>query len=151
MTELVKNILAPVDGSKYMERNITYACDLAKSVGAKLTLLHVVTLPSLVPSELPSAEPIAVLSVDVKPFQQAGSRIVEDARRIARQRDVDPETRVERTFGNPAQSIINVAEEGKFDLIIIGDRGHSLPRNQILGSVCDIVFHHAPCPVLVVR
>ena len=149
MTDLANNILAPIDSSKYMERNVNYACDLAKSMGAKLTLVHVVTLPSLVPRELPSAEPIS--PVDAKPFEEAGSRVVEEARRIAKQRGVDAQTRVERTLGNPAQSIINVAEEGKFDLIIIGDRGHSLLRNQIVGSVCDITVRHAPCPVLVVR
>lgn len=149
MTDLANNILAPIDSSKYMERNVNYACDVAKSMGAKLTFVHVVTLPSLVPPELPSAEPI--IPMDVKPFEEAGSRIVEEARRIAKRRDVDSEMRVERTLGNPAQSIVNVAEEGKFDLIIIGDRGHSLLRNQMVGSVCDIVVRHAPCPVLVVR
>lgn len=137
-----KNILLPVDGSKFMERNIDYASDVAKVMNSKLTLIHVVTLPAVVEPGFP---------IDPRPFEEAGMRILENAKKIAMDKGVESETILETTFGNAAQKILKVAEERKTDLIIIGSRGHSRLRNLLVGSVCDTVVRNAPCPVLVVR
>jgi nucleotide-binding universal stress UspA family protein len=139
---LTKNILLPVDGSKFMERNIDYACDFAKTVDSKLTLIHVVTLPAVVEPGFP---------IDPRPFEEAGHRILENAKKIAMDKGVESDTVLETTFGNAAQKILKVAEEKKVDLIIIGSRGHSRLRNLLVGSVCDTVVRNATCPVLVVR
>ena len=139
---MTKNILLPVDGSKFMERNIKYACDVAKTEKAKLTLIHVVSLPTVVEPGVP---------IDPTPFEQAGTQTLEKAKEIAKDCGVDAETKLGRTFGNPGQEILKAAEEGKYDLIIIGAKGHSLLRNLMIGSVCDTVVRNAPCPVLVVR
>jgi nucleotide-binding universal stress UspA family protein len=139
---LPKNILLPVDGSKFMERNIDYASDVAKVMNSKLTLIHVVTLPAVVEPGFP---------IDPRPFEEAGMRILENAKKIAMDKGVESETILETTFGNAAQKILKVAEERKTDLIIIGSRGHSRLRNLLVGSVCDTVVRNAPCPVLVVR
>jgi nucleotide-binding universal stress UspA family protein len=125
-----------------MQRNIRYACDLAKAIGSKLTLIHVATLPTILEPGIP---------VDPRPLQEAGRRILQNAKKIAKENGVDAETILETTFGNAAQKIIEVAEEKKFDVITIGSRGHSLLRNLLLGSVCDAVTRNAPCSVLVVR
>ena len=137
-----KNILLPVDGSKFMERNIDYACDFAKTMDSKLTLIHVVTLPAVVEPGFP---------IDPRPFEEAGRRILDNAKKIAMDKGVESDTILETTFGNAAQKILKVAEEKKIDLIIIGSRGHSRLRNLLVGSVCDTVVRNAPCPVLVVR
>lgn len=61
--------------------------------------------------------------------------------------------RVEKLLriGNPAEEIITAAEEGRFDLILIGIRGLSAVRRFLIGSVADRVVRHATVPVLVVR
>jgi nucleotide-binding universal stress UspA family protein len=125
-----------------MERNIRYACDLAKVTGSKLTLIHVAAIPPIVEPGVP---------MDPRPFQEAGRRILEDAKKTAKDNGVEAETILETTFGNPAQTIIEAAEKGRFDMITISSRGHSLLRNLLLGSVCDAVTRNAPCAVLVVR
>jgi len=125
-----------------MERNIRYACDLAKHRGSKLTLIHIVAFPSMV-------EPGLV--IDPKPFEDLGRKILENAKKIAKGMGVEAETILETTFGNPAHKIIQAAEQGKFDVITISSRGHSLIRDLLLGSVCEVVVRNAPCPVLVVR
>jgi nucleotide-binding universal stress UspA family protein len=142
MTAFARNILLPIDGSQFMERNINYACDVAKNMGSKLTLMHVVTLPTVLEPGFP---------IDPKPFEQEGLKILEKAEKIAKDKGIEPETKLRRALGNPAQEILKAAEEGKSDLIIIGAKGHSLLRNLMIGSVCDTVVHNAPCPVLVVR
>lgn len=139
---MTRKILLPVDGSKFMEKNITYACDITRGEKSKLTLIHVVALPTVVEPGVP---------IDPTPFEEAGTQIIEKAKKIAKDQGVDAETKLGRAFGNPAHEIIKAAEEGKYDLIIIGAKGHSLLRNLMVGSVCDTVVRNAPCPVLVVR
>lgn len=139
---MAKNILLPVDGSQFMERNINYACDVAKTMDAKLTLIYVVTLPTIVEPGVP---------IDPKPFEEDGLKTLEKAKKIGEAKGIHPETKLGKTFGNPAQEILRAAKDGEFDLIIIGAKGHSLLRNLMIGSVCDTVVHNAPCPVLVVR
>ncbi|MEM3789229.1 MAG: universal stress protein, partial [Candidatus Bathyarchaeia archaeon] len=53
--------------------------------------------------------------------------------------------------GHVVQEIVRAAEEGKFDLIVMGARGISRIKELILGSVSDGVIRHAPCPVLVTK
>ena len=139
---MAKRILVPIDGSNLVERTITYACEVAKNTGSKVTLIHVVTFPHKVEPWVPT---------DPRPFEEAGLKIIERAEQIAKNLGVDWQTRLERTFGNAAQVILRAAEEGKFDLIVIGAKGHNLLANLMVGSICDTVVHNAPCPVLVVR
>ena len=139
---MAKNILVPVDGSKFMEKYINYACDITKLMEAKMMMIHVVTLPAVVEPGFP---------IDPRPFEQVGTKILENAKKIAEDKGLEPETILETSFGNAAQKILKVAEEKKIDLVIIGSRGHSLLRNLLVGSVCDTVIRNAPCPVLVVR
>jgi len=125
-----------------MERNIRYACELAKYTKSKVTLIHVSVYPSVVEFGI---------ATNFKIFEDAGRRILENAKKIASKMGIEAETILETTYGNPAHKIISVAEDRKFDLITISSRGHSYLRTLVLGSVCDAVAKSAPCPVLVVR
>jgi len=53
--------------------------------------------------------------------------------------------------GNPAEAILNVAEKGGADLIVVGNKGMTGARRFVLGSVPNNVSHHAPCSVIIVR
>lgn len=137
-----KRILVAVDGSKFMEKNISYACDTAKSTGLKLTLIHIVSLPLMMESAVP---------LDPRPFEEAGSKVLDEAKQIAVGKGVEADTKLATVFGNPAQEIVKAAEKGRYDLIVMGAKGHSLLRNLMIGSVADTVVRNAPCSVLVVR
>ena len=52
--------------------------------------------------------------------------------------------------GMSAELISQVATEGRYDLVVLGHRGHFL-RDHLLGSTADRVAEHAPCPVMIVR
>jgi nucleotide-binding universal stress UspA family protein len=54
-------------------------------------------------------------------------------------------------LGNPADVIVQEAEESGADLIVVGTRGLNAARRLVMGSVSTNVVHHAPCDVLVVR
>lgn len=53
--------------------------------------------------------------------------------------------------GTAARAIVEKAEHWHADLIIVGSHGHGLWKRTLLGSVSDLIIHHAPCSVLVVR
>lgn len=55
------------------------------------------------------------------------------------------------SIGHPASAIIEAAENGGFDLIILGSRGLNAVERFLVGSVSARVVAHAPCSVLVVR
>ena len=53
--------------------------------------------------------------------------------------------------GEPADAILDVAEEQNADLIVVGNKGMTGAKRFLLGSVPNKVSHHAPCSVLIVR
>ena len=53
--------------------------------------------------------------------------------------------------GDPADAILDVAEELGADLIVIGNKGMTGAKRFLLGSVPNKVSHHAPCSVLIIR
>jgi nucleotide-binding universal stress UspA family protein len=53
--------------------------------------------------------------------------------------------------GDPAETLIRVAEEEDADLIAVGARGHSALRRFALGSVSSKLSHHAATSLLIVR
>ena len=76
--------------------------------------------------------------------------LLEQARANARGAGV---TEVE-TFarqGDAADAILDVAEEQRCDLIVVGNKGMTGAKRFLLGSVPNKVSHHAPCSVLIVR
>ncbi|MGH9947548.1 MAG: universal stress protein [Pyrinomonadaceae bacterium] len=57
----------------------------------------------------------------------------------------------ELLFGSPESRIVELADEIKPELIVVGSHGYSGWERLLLGSVSDAVVHHAPCSVMVVR
>jgi nucleotide-binding universal stress UspA family protein len=53
--------------------------------------------------------------------------------------------------GDPANTLIDVAEDQDADLIAVGARGHSGLRRFTLGSVSAKLSHHTPTSLLIVR
>ena len=76
--------------------------------------------------------------------------MLEGAAAVAREAGI---TRVE-TFarqGDAADAILDVAEEQRGDLIVVGNKGMTGAKRFLLGSVPNKVSHHAPCSVLIAR
>ncbi len=131
-TKLSK-ILVAVDGSESAEKALEYAVQLAKKHKAKVTLLNVGE------SKLFGFKPNVV--------REVGEHVLSDA--AAKVKGLKLNTQLE--FGNPAETIIEVAEKGNYDLIVVGSRGLSSVKRFFLGSASDDVSHHAKCSVLIVR
>jgi len=131
-TELSK-ILVATDGSESAEKALKYAVQLAKKHKAKVTLLN--------------AQESKLFSLKPKVIKEVGERVLSEA--VAKVKGSNVSTQLE--FGNPAETIIEVAEKKNHDLIVVGSRGLSSVKRFFLGSVSDDVSHHAKCSVLIVR
>jgi nucleotide-binding universal stress UspA family protein len=133
----IETILVPVDGSKNSLKAIQYAANLARGSDATIHLLHV----------LEGEEPHDV-DAEQRRRQEAES-FLEEMRMRARLYNVPTTTRV--SYGPVPETIVRVAEEDGFDLIVMGTRGKTPYGNVGMGHVSEIVADRAHCPVLLVR
>jgi nucleotide-binding universal stress UspA family protein len=83
----------------------------------------------------PRADVLALLDEAQREAEQAGVKSVET---FARQ-------------GDAADAILDVAEEQRAELIVVGNKGMTGAKRFLLGSVPNKISHHAPCSVLIVR
>ncbi|HEY3186960.1 MAG TPA: universal stress protein, partial [Solirubrobacteraceae bacterium] len=82
------------------------------------------------------------------PREDVDATLAEAAKMVEKQ-GVEVETYARQ--GDPADAILDVAEEENADLIVVGNKGMTGARRFLLGSVPNKVSHHAPCNVMIVR
>jgi nucleotide-binding universal stress UspA family protein/RimJ/RimL family protein N-acetyltransferase len=81
--------------------------------------------------------------------REAMDAVLRGAECELRERGVDVTSHVRR--GDPAASLMDVAEEERARLIMLGARGETSAAQLLLGSVSETVAAHAPCDVMIVR
>jgi universal stress protein A len=144
-TMLPKVILVPTDLSESAEEALDYACELARTLGAKLHLLNVIAVPVVGVPELGMALTSTMIDTMIKDNQSALDQL---AARKAHLADIAPT--LLRT--GDARDVINqTAKEIGADLIVVGTHGRRGVTRVLLGSVAETVVRTAPCPVLTVR
>jgi nucleotide-binding universal stress UspA family protein len=142
------SIVVGTDGSDTAKEAVRQATDLAKQVGASL---DVVSAYEPVPQTRLREEQLGApddLQWTVNPREDVDATLREAAEEI-RAAGVSVETFARQ--GDPADAILDVAEERGSDLIVVGNKGMTGARRFLLGSVPNKVSHHAPCSVLIIR
>lgn len=145
---MIKKILVAVDGSEHADRALDFALDLAQKYSAKILLVTVVPpvflpIPSL---NVVTSQAISDASNELeKAFGAVLSKAEEKAKKILKSNVF---MRLEH--GNPGDVIIETADSGDFDIIVVGSRGLG-HRNYALGSVSSKVADNATCPVLLIK
>lgn len=144
-----RQILVPVDFSPSAWRAFELASTLAATYQAQVDVLHVWDLPLLAhPEEIATGSrlpPSFVESVrDHAQLHLEGFK--------ARAKDAGLAIRkAEAVAGSPYPTIVEMAERGSYDLIVVGSHGRTGFSRALLGSVAERVVRHATCPVLVAR
>jgi nucleotide-binding universal stress UspA family protein len=77
------------------------------------------------------------------------SRVLTEAAATVGALGVEVETHAR--VGEPADAILEVAEQKEAGLIVVGNKGMSAGRRWLLGDVPNKVAHHASCNVLILR
>jgi nucleotide-binding universal stress UspA family protein len=145
---MFKAIVVGTDGSDTATEAVRQAVELAQSVGATLEL---VSAYEPVPAQRLSSERRDApedVQWAINPKEDVEATL-EDAAEIARGAGVEVKKFARR--GDPADAILDVAEESGADLIIVGNKGMTGAKRFLLGSVPNKVSHHAPCSVLIIR
>jgi nucleotide-binding universal stress UspA family protein len=136
------------DGSDTAGEAVRQATELAKQVGAKV---HLVSAYEPVPEGRLREERQQVpgdLQWMVNPREDVSETLEEAAGRI---REAGLEVETHAREGDPADAILDVAEEERADLIVVGNKGMTGAKRFLLGSVPNKVSHHAPCSVMIIR
>jgi nucleotide-binding universal stress UspA family protein len=142
----ITHILVPVDFSELSALGLRYAVNLAKRLGARVTVLY--ADPFLPPPYFTESSLEELKKRIETSKQQAQARLQQVIEGEAGQSDG---ISVQVDEGLPADSIRRVASDSGADLIVMGTHGRSGVNRLILGSVTERVLREAQVPVLVVR
>jgi nucleotide-binding universal stress UspA family protein len=141
---MYKRILTGFDGSEASYKAVLKAADLALSMNSELILLSVVPPPTVFLGELMTPE-----IIDPKPLLDSAKKTLEMiAEKIEKEKGIKPNIIV--MLGDPADTIVDIAEEEGVDLIVLGRRGLSRLERLFVGSVTRKVLERTKIDVLVV-
>ncbi len=137
----INNVLVPLDGSKNSFKALTKAIYLAKKCGASITALYVLRTAYDNPDLIYAPQTQNELKKVEKFLNTAKNQVAKNS--------IDYKKKI--LFGHEAKRIIDFAQKQKFDLIVMGARGHGLIKQMFLGSVSNAVVHSSKIPVLIVK
>jgi nucleotide-binding universal stress UspA family protein len=141
-------IVVGTDGSDTAAEAVSHATELARATNSKL---DIVSAFEPVPQERLREEAGEVpgdVAFAVGPREDVNV-VLEAAAGPARDAGVDVTPHARE--GDPADAILDVAEEVNADLIVVGNKGMTGAKRFLLGSVPNKISHHAPCGVYIVR
>lgn len=146
---MFESIVVGTDGSQTALTAVDRAVQLARSEGARLEIVSAyepVGGQRLREERRPAP---ADVQWTVNPREDVDDTL-ERAAQVAREAGLSA-VEVHARQGDPADAILDVAEERGADLIVVGNKGLTGAKRFLLGSVPNKISHHAPCSVLIVR
>ena len=150
-------ILLSSDSSESAAHATEVAVELSKKTHSELHVLYVGedSTASLYPQ---AADTAWLVQEDLASVQEQPGRQFEQVTRQTLDAEVQQVRAAGGTIaqahlrlGTPAAEIVELAEDLKVGLVVVGSRGLGGIRRALMGSVSDSVVRHAHCLVLVVR
>lgn len=146
---MYRHILIPTDGSELAEHAVTNGLALAKSLGAKVSVI-VVEEPFnwLSVSETTARQITQETAKHAEQIKEHATSVLNRAANAAKQAGVSCET-IQVENEQPYQAIIAAARDKGCDLIVMASHGRSGLSGVLIGSVTSKVLTHTKTPVLV--
>ena len=150
---MYRHILIPTDGSELAEHGVRHGLALAKSLGAKVSVIMVqepfdwLSVPETRASQRQAFENLARHNEQV---EKHAASVLGRAADAAKQAGVPCDT-VQVANAPPYQAIIATASDRGCDLIVMSSHGRGGLSAVVLGSVTNKVLTHTKIPVLVYR
>ena len=156
---MARTILVPIEGSplsmKALETALTdypdaevLVCHVMDPIGSGLSLIDVMR-----PTFDNGAPPGSVSPEYWREWhdkaRESAEEVFERVRETAADRDRSIETVLE--FGDPADVIVEIAEQNDVNRVVMGSNCRSGAERFLVGSVAETVVRRAPVPVMVVR
>lgn len=127
---MYKEILVGTDGSATAAIAVDRAVDVAKSTGARVTIFTV-------------GKPDRAAKVVERELARVGANGAGGAGGV--------DVRTKTAEGDAATGLVKEAQDGGYDLLVVGNKGMTGATRFFLGSVPNKVSHHVPCALLIVR
>jgi nucleotide-binding universal stress UspA family protein len=143
MTAAPPRLLLATDVSRWARGAEHYACDLASSWGATLTVMTVLEFPPGMNPDYP------VNRLYLGELMKAATKQLIELKARAATRGLTLETRI--SHGIPSEEVVAAAQADGAELIIVGTRGKTGLEHVVLGSTAERIIRTASCPVLAVR
>lgn len=130
-------ILLAYDGGDPARRALDLTAELAKKFGAGVAVVSVI--------------PVHPGRAPIDPWDDAPVHAAQlaEAKRILGDLGIEP-VLIEQA-GNPAPTIERIAEDGDYDMVVVGSRGLGALSRVLQGSVSEHVATHAAATVVVAR
>jgi nucleotide-binding universal stress UspA family protein len=142
------SIVVGTDGSDTAKEAVRQAAELAGKLGAKVHLVSAYEPVSEGRLRQERRDVPDDMQWMVNPREDVDNTLSAAAEQL-KEDGVDVETYARE--GDPADAILDVAEETGADLIVVGNKGMTGAKRFLLGSVPNKVSHHAPCSVMIIR
>jgi len=141
----ILNILVPLDFSEVTVELLDYASMLARSLQAKLWLIHVGSPePDFIGYEKSSGHFRDQFAEELREEHLRTQQVAEKLRRSG----LDATALCPQ--GATVEVILREAEKLNADLIVLGSHGRGAIYRALLGSVSEGVLRKSPCPVMIV-
>jgi nucleotide-binding universal stress UspA family protein len=144
----LKRIVVATDFGEAADVAFAYGCELARTFGASLDVLHVadnVLARGYAGEGFMAAYPDLQRDVEAAAAKRLDALVSDEDRAVLNARTVV------RVSTSPPLAIVDYAREAHSDLIIMGTHGRGAMAHLLMGSVAERVVRTAPCPVLTVR
>ncbi|MBV9338268.1 MAG: universal stress protein [Solirubrobacterales bacterium] len=146
---MFRSILVGTDGSETAHSALLRAVELAAGLRARLTIVS--AYEPVADPRLRGEQVLAPKAAQwaINPHNDVLALLI-----LARSEALGAGVASVETFareGDAADAILDVAEEQRCDLIVVGNKGMTGAKRFLLGSVPNKVSHHAACSVLIVR
>ena len=138
-------ILLAVDGSTYTQKMLAYLTSHQEMLGAGQEYT-IITVQPLLP---PRARAALGKEVVDEYYDEESTKILQPVQEFLKSRGVQAQSISK--IGPIADTIIHAAQDGKFDLIVMGTHGHGALGRLVMGSVSSQVLAGCTIPVLLIR
>ncbi len=128
------NMLVCIDGSHASVKAVQFSSVVAGIFGSKVTLMNV--------QDALLGEKSQKIAKEIS--ERISSRVIESIR------DADLKVDSKMVFGVPSNRILDTAEKGGYDLVVLGKKGLGNVARFLLGSTSDAVTYKSKCSVLLV-
>jgi len=150
-----KKILVGVDFSDITDQILQSAVYLARLFGSELKLVHIIE-NTIFPVALDEIEPLIdpeefkkIVETVEKLTLEAGNKLEEITKKIIEEEGIKASFLVKT--GDIAEEILEICEQGNFDLIVIGAHKEAMTESLLLGNEAEKIVNKARASVLVVK
>lgn len=145
----MKKILVPIDGSAASEKAAEKAVEIAKNYGSTITFVNVINVSDLYKLNHHGGFIEMSINTMTEQMKNNGEKMLESVTGNIDCSGINCEKIV--VSGQPEEEILKAANDGSFDLIVMGRRGFSKIKRFFIGSVTQRVISDSPCPILIIN